>query len=115
MCPLAEADLADELGRRPNDVSLPHLWHLGDDLERARLALERPQLAQEPLDLLLVEARTAVSNPDEIASAANGEDERPEAGRPPSLAFRVARDQKLLPLLCLHLKPFSRPLARNVD
>src|SRR5687768_5538907 len=115
MCPLAEADLADELGSHPDNVSFPHLGHLRDGLEGARLTLEGPQLPQELLDFLLVEARTAVSDPDEIASPTDGEDERAEAGRSPPLALGVARNQKLLPLLGLHLEPVSRPFPEHVD
>ena len=75
MRPLRELDLADELRLHPRDVRLPDARHLRHLAEGRIRALERPQLAEQTLDLGFAEARAAVADVDELAVAVGAEDE----------------------------------------
>src|SRR6185503_5461045 len=98
----------------PDDIVAAHLRHLRDESERRRLALERPEQAKQLVDLLLGEARPAVTHVLEPLPAADREDERPEGPRPPALSTGVAGDDELLPAVRLHLEPVARAAARLV-
>src|SRR5207248_8540185 len=113
--PLGELDLADELRLDPHDVALPDLGHLGHLAEGRVPSLERPQLREQPVDLLLGEAGAAVADPHELVAAAHREHERAEASCPPALALRVAGDDELLPAVRLDLEPLASPLTRLVE
>src|SRR5205814_4075054 len=109
--PLDELDLADELRLDPPHVALSHLGHLGHDLERRALALERLQLLQEPPDLGVREPGAAVADICQLCASLNREHERTKRSRAPALALRVAGDDELLAVLGLDLQPVARALA----
>src|SRR5215211_2124316 len=94
--PLRELHLGNELRRYPHNVVLPDARHLGHPAKRRRLPLERLQLAQEPVDLRVVEARAHVPDVRELAAASYGEHERAEPRRTAALALGVAGNQELL-------------------
>ena len=112
--PLGELDLADEPRLDPDDVVAAHLRHLRDEAERRARPLERPELLEELVDLLLREARADVADVLEAVLAADSEDERAERPRPPSLPARVAGDDELLAAVHLDLQPVARAAARLV-
>src|SRR5437773_4674065 len=113
--PLHELDLADELRRHPDDVTLPHPRDLGNDLERRASPLERLQAAHEPVYLFVREARAAVADVVELAAAVDRENERAETPLAAAMSLRVAGDDELLSLLAgFHLEPVPAPAARLV-
>jgi hypothetical protein len=112
--PLDELDLADELRLEPDDVALAHLRHLRNDLERRLLALERPQLGEQPVDLVVGEPGPAVAHVGELAPTADGEHERAEPARAAALALRVAGDDELLLAVSLDLQPVACPFPLRV-
>src|SRR5207248_2129960 len=114
VCPLDELDLGDELRLDPDDVALAHLRHLRHLMERRLLALERTQLLEQTVDLLVREAGTDVARVDELVAFAHAEDERTERVRAAPLASRVAGDHELLPAVGLDLQPVARAPPRLV-
>jgi hypothetical protein len=58
-----------------DDVALPDLRHLRDLSERRRRALERPQLVEQPIDLLRREAGADIPGVHELVTAVVGENE----------------------------------------
>src|SRR5207244_13534529 len=99
--------LAGELGLGPHDVSLANLRQLRNLFERRRLALERAELGEQLLDLLVREAGADVADVLEIGPTADREDERTERARAPALALRVAGDDELLAAVGLDLQPVA--------
>src|SRR5206468_6404125 len=103
--PFGELHLADELRLDPHDVALAHLGHLRDLFERRTRSLQRPELVEQLLDLLAVEAGADVARVDELAAAVIAEDEGAEARRAPSRSLREATDHELLLAVGLDLQP----------
>ena len=114
MRPLDELHLGHELRLHPDDVALPHAWHLRNLPERRRVAPERLQLLQEPVDLAVVEPGADVAGVDEISTLVGREHERAERSLTTALAARVAGDHELLPAVALDLQPLARPPAGQV-
>jgi hypothetical protein len=112
--PLGELDLADQPWLDPGDVVAAHLRHLRDESERRALSLERTELLEELLDLLLREPRADVADVLETALAADGEDKRAKRRRSPPLPPGVAGDDELLATVRLDLQPVARAAARLV-
>src|SRR6185312_16451985 len=112
--PFGELDLADELRLDPEDVVAAHLRHLRDEAEGRCLPLQRLQLAEELLDLLLREARADVADVLEAVPAADGEDQGAKRRGPPPLSARVAGDDELLSTVRLDLEPVAGATARLV-
>ena len=112
--PLDELDLGDELRLDPDDVALADPRHLRHLAERRRVALERLQLLQQPVDLAVVETGADVADVDELAALVGREDERAERPCATALAARVAGDHELLAAVALDLQPLARAPAREV-
>src|SRR5262249_14702462 len=109
--PLGERDLRDELRLDPDDVALADARHLRRRRERRGLALERPQLLQQPVLLGVVEAGADVAGPLEAVRPVGRDHERAERPFAPALAAGVAGDHKLLLAVRLELEPVARALA----
>src|SRR5262249_60421462 len=112
--PLAELDLARALRLDPDGLRLPRLRHRRHRAERRRVALQRPQLVEQLVDLLRAEARADVPGVDELIAAVIAEDERPEARCTPARSLREAADHELLLAVRLDLQPVARPLPGQV-
>src|ERR1700694_5128973 len=105
--PLDELDLRDELRLDPDHVALLYAGHLRDGLERRRVALERPQLLEESLNLLVVEPGADVPDVDEVAALVGRKHERAEGPLTSSHAPGVAGDHELLSPVPLDLEPVA--------
>ena len=112
--PLGELHLGDQLRGHPDDVFLAHPRQLRDLGERRGLALEGPQLAEQPIDFGVGEPRADVADVRELPAALDGEHERAETARAPALPLRVPRDHELLAAGELDLQPFAAALPDRV-
>ena len=111
---LGERGFGDELRLDPDDVALAHPRHLRRLREGRSLLLERLQLLQQPLLLVVVEAGADVADPLEPFRTVRRQHQRAERPLAPALAARVAGDHELLLAVRLELEPVARALARQV-
>src|SRR4029450_1397236 len=111
--PLREGRLRDELRLHPDHVVLADARHLWRSRERRGVALERPQLLEQSVDLGVVEPGADVAGPAEPVRAVRPEDERAERPLAPALAARVSRDDELLLAVRLELEPVTRAPPRQ--
>jgi hypothetical protein len=112
--PLGELDLRHELRFHPHDVALAHLRHLRHFAERRLAALQRLELGEKPVDLVLAEAGTDVARVHQLVPLPVTEDERAESPRAPPLPPGVTGDHELLVAVGLDLLPVARALAEEV-
>src|SRR2546422_390339 len=75
MCPFREFHLDHELRLHPDHVFFAHLRHLGNVAERRRVSPQRPQLLEQLLDFLAVEAGADVAGVHELAADVVAENE----------------------------------------
>ena len=111
--PLDELDLRDELRRDPDDVALAHAAAASAPDRTAARRVERTQQREQPLDLLVVEARADVADVAELVLPSSNTPSRsaPKRARAPALSPRVAADHELLAVRRLDLHPVARPPA----
>ena len=75
MCPFREFHLDHELRLHPDHVFFAHLRHLRNVAERRRVSPQRPQLLEQLLDFLAVEAGADVAGVHELAADVVAENE----------------------------------------
>ena len=112
--PLHELDLRDEARLEPDDVRATDPRHLRSLGERRVVPHERLEDLQQPVDLVVAEARADVPRPTKPPGLVDGDDEGAETARAPPLALRVTDDDDFLPLAHLHLPPLRAPPSRLV-
>src|SRR6266498_1553313 len=114
MCPLGELHLAHEVRLDPDHVAFAHLRHLRHLAEGRGRPFQRPELVEQLLDLLTVEARADVARICELVALVVAEHERAEARRPPARSLGEAGDDEFLLAVCLDLQPVASALALDV-
>src|SRR5215207_2024495 len=100
--PLAELDLADELGPDPDGVGRVCSGHLD---ERGLGLHERPQRRDEAVEVDLAESRADPPRVLEPVVAGNADEQRSDAAGPAPDAWAIPADDDLLRSRDLQLQP----------